>query len=170
MGRNSKNEESALEAASKHQHLDGRSSGDNDTGSYRAYSYRWLILAIIAIVGHNNSLMFGNLSFIGGQLSVLYDVPESLINAIFVALFYGCYFLSCGPALYVAGRVDSLYISTNVAAWTLFLGQILRFAQPEGGHALIVAGTVIAALSSPWLLGSFTQMSKNVLPITILHD
>lgn len=132
---------------------------------YETYWYRWVIVALFFLIGHNNSLFFSNMGYFPPQLHAVYDIPENMVIILLTGLNYAMYFVGIWPALYFANRKDGLYYSANAAAWLMLIGQILRMSQPSGSYTVMLVGSLIGFLNTPFLLGSFTQLSKNWFPV-----
>lgn len=131
---------------------------------YKVYWYRWVVVFLFALIGHNNSVMFCNLAYLGGPLNQVYGVPSNLVLLLFTATSYMIFVLFSIPSLFVANFKNGLYYAANIAAWSMFVGQILRFAQPAGSWYLLEVGSLIAFINAPFILGGFTQLSKNWFP------
>ena len=67
--------------------------GDSKTTEYKTYHYRWVVLVLFFLIGHNNSVLFSCFSYFSEPLNVLYGVPTNLNTILFAMMCYALYFV-----------------------------------------------------------------------------
>lgn len=133
-----------------------------DTGGYRLYGYRWVVLAVFMLVNLTIQVLWISYAPVTGPAAELYGVSDLQIGLLAMTFMIAFIPLSI-PASWVIDTYGSR-VGVGIGVGLMGVFGLLRGFAGES-YGLVLAATIGIAVAQPFLLNAWTTVPAKWFPV-----